>query len=182
MKVSLFSFFHHSNFESTAAKLSVTMDSELFNKPTTYEGSSFSIRPELNSFNLPTTDISELYTTALEQVFPSLSIRDSNNPLEFSFTSSENNYINLANSYLALTTKIVKAYGNNCLDADKVAPSNLFFHLLFKNLEIYINGKCVVDTQNFYSFQAYITRLLNTPKSIKDTILQNELCYPNSSF
>ena len=157
------------------------MDSLFDDRPTMYEGSKLSLRSELSSMTVPSTDISCLYSSDYMQVYPLLSVREPNNPLEFLILADNNSYLDLSESYLHLTCRVKKADGSNCGATDLVAPANLFFHMIFKNLEVYMNGKCISDSQNMYHFIAYINRLLTMPTSLKSTKLKNELWFPNIS-
>ena len=157
------------------------MGSLFDNRATLYEDSKLSLRTELSSFSLPNTDISCLYSTDYLHVKSSLPVREINNELEFLILVDNSSFVDLSESYLHLTCRITKGNGTDCDSNDFAAPSNLFFHLMFKNLEIYINGKCISGSQNQYPYIAYINRLLSLPTSVKEAQLQNELWYPNTT-
>ena len=110
-------------------------------RPTMYEGSEQSLRAELSSMRLPSTDISCLYAADYQKVFPLQSITDSYAPLEFVISSDPASFIDLSNSYLQLTCRIKQANGSAIPAGDTVCPANHFFSQMFKNLEVYVNGK-----------------------------------------
>ena len=147
--------------------------------PTYYEGSKLSLRSELALTSLPSTDISCLFSADYLPFYPVLPIRDQFAPCEFVINSDS--YLDLSDSYLHVVCRIIKENGEDCVAADKVAASNLMFHMLWKNLDVYVNGKLVFDSSNAYSIGAYINRLLTTPQAIKDTRLRTEFWYPNET-
>ena len=148
-------------------------------QPTIYAGSAQYKRSELNLFELPPTDVSTLFSTEYTQCFPVVSIKENNNPLEFQTVSDQTGYLDIANSYVALTTRIVQQDGKKCDATDVVAPSNLFFQTMWSNLEVYINGQLIIDTSNYYGYIAYIQRLLSTSEIEKNNQLLDEYWYPN---
>ena len=158
------------------------MESTTFNDvPTYYEGSKLSLRSELALASLPSTDISCLFSADYLQFFPLLPIRDQFAPVEFLINSDSSSYLDLSDSYLHVKCRIKKENGTDCTADDKCAAANLFFHLLWKNLDVYVNGKLIYDSGNMYSLGAYINRLLTTPQSLKDTKLRSEFWYPNET-
>jgi len=156
------------------------MDNVFEDRPTIYDGSQRSLRSELDLFNLPKTDISCLYSSDYVQCFPLLSVKDSFNPLEFLITTETNGYVDLSDSFLHLVCRILKSDGTTCTSTDIVAPSNLFFQLMWSNLELYLNGQLIYDASNAYSHVAYIQRLLTKSKLEKETSLRSELWYANA--
>ena len=116
--------------------------------PTYYEGSKLSLRSELALTSLPPTDVSCLFSADYLPFYPILPIRDQFAPCEFVINSDS--YLDLSESYLHLTCRIIKENGEDCASSDKVAASNLMFHLLWKNLDIYVNGKLVFDQSGIF--------------------------------
>ena len=145
-------------------------------KPTVLEGSTLSLRSELDSFSIPETNVSQLNTNDYVPFFPILSVREPNNPIEFVINVGSNCYLDLADSWLSITARIKKADGTSCVKTtDTVAPGNVFFQTMFQNLSVYINGKLVYDSANCYAHDAYINRVLTMPASLKNSKLRNEL-------
>lgn len=102
--------------------------------PTMYPGSTQAYRSSVNLFSLPETD-----------EFQQVSLKENFNPLDFIISSESSSYIDLAESYLAITARIVRQDGAKCIATDKVAPCNLFFHAMFSNAEVYLNGESVIS-------------------------------------
>ena len=146
-----------------------------------YDDSEVTTRTNLDLFSLPKTDISCAYSTQLIPIAPILSIQDDNNPLEF-VLNTESSYIDLSETYLKVGFRIMKADGGPCAAAtDIVAPANLMFGLMFKNMEVYLNNKLIADTSNNYPYVHYIQRLLTMPDSVKNAKLKGEFYYPNTT-
>ena len=112
------------------------MDQLLQDTPTMYEGSKLSIQSELESFTLPQTDVSCLYTSNYLTFYPILNVQDPYNPIEFILQSDSNSYLDLSSSLLSVTARIKKADGKDCMSSDKCCAANLFFQLMIKNLEV----------------------------------------------
>ena len=114
--------------------------SNLTEDPTTYHGSIEAFRSSVNLFTLPETDVSTLKSGELQPFFPQVSLKENFNPVDFIITSDNSSYIDLSESYLAITARIVRQDGAKCIATDKVAPCSLFFHAMFSNAEVYLNG------------------------------------------
>ena len=146
-----------------------------------YDGSEPSLRSNLDLFSLPKTDISCVYSTQHMPVFPLLSISNPENPIEFVFNSDQS-YIDLSETYLKIGFSIRKSSDDTATAAETlVAPGNLMFGLMFKNLEVYLNNKLITDTSNAYPYVHYIQRMLTMPESIKNSKLRAEFYYPNDT-
>jgi len=148
--------------------------------PTVVEGSVQSIRSELSLFELPPTDISSLYSSDWTQCYPMVSLKEGYNPLEFLITTETSGYFDPSDSYLMVTARIVRQDGTLCDSTDVVTGSNLFFHTMFNNVEMYVNGSLVFDSGNFYPHIAYLNRLLSTSPEQKLNQMRDEFFYPNT--
>ena len=146
-------------------------------KGSVYTDSAKAIRSELNLFQLPPTDVSTQSSTEYVQCFPLTSLKEDYNPLEFSWILDT--YGSLNESLLNLGVKIVKKEGTACEAADLACLSNLFFHALFSNVQLYLNSELVFDTSGTYAYGAYLQRLLGSSSLEKQGVLQNEFWFPN---
>ena len=149
------------------------------NNARVYEGSTLATRSELDLFSVPQTDVSTLFSSDYIQHFPLHSIKDNFNQVEFVVNTGMAGYMDLANSFLHVTCKIVQANGTSTLASQEVAPSNLFAHAMWSNVECWLNGVLVYDGNNNYSTAAYIQRLLSKSTVEKDNKLQMEFWHPN---
>ena len=67
--------------------------------------------------------------------------------IEFVSTANSDVYTNLASSYLQVLAKIPGGDGSD-LNADaKVGPVNAWMHVLFSQMEVYLNNKLVIPPQ-----------------------------------
>ena len=148
--------------------------------PTVHEKSQESIRSELNIFSLPPTDVSSVTSSDFVQFYPRMTITDDFSPLEFVIQTEATSYLDLANSFLKLSCRVVQQNGAHCVATDKAAPCQLFFHAMWKSVEIYLNGQLISDSSGFYPYIAYLNRILTTTEDQKKNILPDELYYPTS--
>jgi hypothetical protein len=75
----------------------------------------------------------------------------------FDIPAEDNVYRDLNSSYLVLKVKVTKA-DNGALTAgtDAVAPTNLLFSSMFKNVEVHLNGTQVSHANTLHAYRAYI--------------------------
>ena len=158
-----------------------TTTSSVFEEPNTmFEGSTKSIRSELDLTSIPGTDVSTLFYGDYSQYYPQISTRENYNPLEFRITPDSAGYLDLADSFLLIKCRIVLQDGKPCDENDIVSPGVLFLHSMFSNIELYVNNKLVKDSSNFYPYEAYIRKHLSTSPEEKQNGLLNEFYYPNN--
>ena len=109
-----------------------------------------------------------------ESIDPVASVQTSD-AIEFICAANPDVYTNLGNSYLHMKAKITKA-NNADLDADKpVGPVNLWLHLLFSQVEVFLNNKRVTPSSTAYPYRAYIETILNFSKDAKSSHLMSAL-------
>ena len=87
-----------------------------------HEGSCECTKSELDLFSVPPTQTSIESGTFVE--FRPISTLTDGAPIEFDVTSSGDDYIDFANSYLHIKAKIERANGANLEAADTVRPVN----------------------------------------------------------
>ena len=142
-------------------------------------GSTPSLRSELDLFtNLP-TDVSVL-SSEFQPFYPTTSVAENENPIQFQITGNNTHYLDLASSYLYVKAKIVKKDGSKLAASDKVAPGNLFLSTMFENCSVTLNGTVISDSGNFYPYQSYLQKLLAYGESFKKTELTSELYYKDT--
>jgi len=151
----------------------VNMDSPCF------PGSVRSMRSNLDLSSIPGTDISVIQSD-FHTYFPVSTVRESSNPMEYIIPSSSTHYTDLANSFLYLTVKIVKADGSALSSTDVVAGSEDFFSALFDSVEISMNGTIVSKSASLYQYKSHILNMLSHGSSYKNTLLTSELFYADS--
>ena len=80
--------------------------------------------------------------TAVEKTYgvdyqPLTSIRDGA-PIEFYIPASTEEYLDLKNTRLHVTCRVIKRTGAECADTDIVAPVNDLFNSLWSNVELFL--------------------------------------------
>ena len=85
-------------------------------------------------------------------------------------------YIDLSRTILTVEGKIAKTDGG---DAD-VAPINNFLHSLFKQVDVYLNGKQVTPAMGTYPYRAYLETFLNYDVSAKKSQLSSALYFKDT--
>ena len=94
-------------------------------------------------------------------------------------------YIDLSKTILTVTGKILMGDGKTDLSGGNqtsVAPVNNFLHSLFKQVDVYLNGKQVTPAMGTYAYRAYIETLLNYDASAKKSQFTSALYYKSSDL
>ena len=112
---------------------------------------------------------------------PLSSVENTDSPINFLVTGTDE-YIDLSKTILTVTGKIVKD-NESVLDASQtdVAPVNNFLHSLFKQVDVYLNGKQVTPAMGTYPYRAYIETLLNYDVSAKESQFSSPLYYKDTA-
>ena len=93
-------------------------------------------------------------------------------------------YIDLSKTILTVTGKITKKDGTSKLDGNdqsNVAPVNNFLHSLFRQVDVYLNGKQVTPAMGTYAYRSYIETLLNYDVSAKQSQFSSALYYKDTA-
>ena len=93
-------------------------------------------------------------------------------------------YIDLSKTILTVTGKILMGDGKTELSGGNqtsVAPVNNFLHSLFKQVDVYLNGKQVTPAMGTYAYRAYIETLLNYDVSAKKSQFTSALYYKDTA-
>ena len=105
---------------------------------------------------------------------------ESGGPLEFLIPASGDDYLDLSHCYLYLKCWVLKDDGaaietlktNYTTGKDGfVAPLNLLFHSLFRQLDLVMNDTLVATSGDTYPYRAYFTTLLSYGHHAKETWL-----------
>ena len=109
-------------------------------------------------------------------------MENTDSPINFLVTGTDE-YIDLSKTILTVTGKIVKD-NESVLDGANqanVAPVNNFLHSLFKQVDVYLNGKQVTPAMGTYPYRAYIETLLNYDVSAKESQFSSALYYKDTA-
>lgn len=137
-----------------------------------------SVKSELDLFIVPPTQAA-IERGQWHEFHPISNVRDGN-PIEFNISGSGEDYIDLSATQLHVKVKILK--NNAELPADeKVAPTNLFLHSLFSQVDVSLNDRLISSSSNTYPFRAYIETLLNYGSDYKKSFLTSECFYKDTA-
>ena len=137
-------------------------------------------KTEVNLFNIPPTQ------TSLEKgrwidYHPLSSVENDEGPITF-LVAGTDDYVDLSKTILVVEGKVVKADGTDLSGNEQasIAPVNNFLHSLFKQVDVYMNGKQVTPAMGTYAYRAYLETLLNYDVSAKESQLTSALYYKDT--
>ena len=138
-------------------------------------------KSEIDLFSVPPTQQS-LERGRWMDYAPLSSVENTDSPINFLVTGTDE-YIDLSKTILTVTGKIVKDNESVLDGADQtnVAPVNNFLHSLFKQVDVYLNGKQVTPAMGTYPYRAYIETLLNYDASAKESQFSSALYYKDTA-
>ena len=136
-------------------------------------------KTELDLFSVPPTQTSIESGTWVE--YQPISTIADGTPIEFEIPGNGEDYMDLENTYLYVQAKVVQANGNDLAADTRVAPTNLFLHSLFSQVDISLNGTQVTSSTNTYPYRAMIESLLSYGHDTKESQLTSELFYKDEA-
>ena len=138
-------------------------------------------KSEVDLFSVPPTQQS-LERGRWIDYAPLSSVQNPDSAITFLIAGTDE-YIDLSKTILTVTGKIVKD-NESVLDGANqanVAPVNNFLHSLFKQVDVYLNGKQVTPAMGTYAYRAYIETLLNYDVSAKESQFSSALYYKDTA-
>ena len=132
------------------------------------------VKSELDLFSIPPTQNSVTHGSWVE-FHPMAAL--TSGPIEFYISGSGDDYIDLNNTYLQVSAKVVKKNGDNLDADDPVAPVNLWLHALFSQVDISLNEKLISASANTYAYRSYMETLLSYGSEAKHSQLTSSLWY-----
>ena len=138
-------------------------------------------KSEVDLFRVPPTQQS-LERGRWIDYAPLSSVENPNSAITFLIAGTDE-YIDLSKTILTVTGKITKKDGTSNLDSNdqsNVAPVNNFLHSLFRQVDVYLNGKQVTPTMGTYAYRSYIETLLNYDVSAKQSQFSSALYYKDT--
>ena len=139
-------------------------------------------KSEVDLFRVPPTQQS-LERGRWIDYAPLSSVKNPNSAITFLIAGTDE-YIDLSKTILTVTGKITKKDGNTKLDGNdqsNVAPVNNFLHSLFRQVDVYLNGKQVTPAMGTYAYRSYIETLLNYDVSAKQSQFSSALYYKDTA-
>ncbi|XP_066457871.1 uncharacterized protein F54H12.2-like [Eleutherodactylus coqui] len=124
-----------------------------------HDGSVECTKSKLDIFTIPPTQTSSEKSLFVE-VLPITALTD-NTPLEFFISGSGEYYYNLNNTLLHLTCRIVKQHNTAIPDGARVGFINYPVATLFNQVDITLGDRLISQSDNLYSYRAFIETILN---------------------
>ena len=139
-------------------------------------------KSEVDLFSVPPTQQS-LERGRWIDYAPISSVQNPDSAITFLIAGTDE-YIDLSKTILTVTGKITKKDGTSKLDGNdqsNVAPVNNFLHSLFRQVDVYLNGKQVTPAMGTYAYRSYIETLLNYDVSAKQSQFSSALYYKDTA-
>ena len=139
-------------------------------------------KSEVDLFRVPPTQQS-LERGRWIDYAPISSVENPDNAITFLIAGTDE-YVDLSKAILTVTGKIMKKDGKTKLDGgaqSNVAPVNNFLHSLFRQVNVYLNGKQVTPAMGTYAYRSYIETLLNYDVSAKQSQFSSALYYKDTA-
>ena len=139
-------------------------------------------KSEVDLFSVPPTQQS-LERGRWIDYAPISSVQNPDSAITFLIAGTDE-YIDLSKTILTVTGNIMKKDGTTKLiggDQSNVAPVNNFLHSLFKQVDVYLNGKQVTPAMGTYAYRSYIETLLNYDVSAKESQFSSALYYKDTA-
>jgi len=148
-------------------------------EPLIFPGSETGYRSELDLFSNFHTDIG-VSNCSYEKIYPLNDINTPNASLQFEYHNNNTaQYVDLANSYMYVSGKVMKAADGAAITATNVSLSNNFLHSLFEDCKVQFNNVTVSNSENQYPYISYNKTLLENSGATKATELTSEMFYPD---
>ena len=139
-------------------------------------------KSEVDLFSVPPTQQS-LERGRWIDYAPISSVENPDSAITFLIAGTDE-YIDLSKTILTVMGNIMKKDGTTKLtggDQTNVAPVNNFLHSLFKQVDVYLNGKQVTPAMGTYAYRSYIETLLNYDVSAKESQFSSALYYKDTA-
>ena len=139
-------------------------------------------KSEVDLFSVPPTQQS-LERGRWIDYAPISSVENPDSAITFLIAGTDE-YIDLSKTILTVTGNIMKKDGTTKLTGggqSNVAPVNNFLHSLFRQVDVYLNGKQVTPAMGTYAYRSYIETLLNYDVSAKESQFSSALYYKDTA-
>ena len=144
-----------------------------------HPNSAESTTSQLDLFSVPPSQ-----TSLEEESFTEyhlVSVLTSTGFIEFMISAENFNYIDLANSFLYVRASVTTAAGTDLAKNVDIAPKCNFLHTLWIQVDVYLNGLLVTQSNNNYPYRAYIKNLLSFGQEAKKSQFSALLWHRNTS-
>ena len=131
-------------------------------------------KSEIDLFSVPPTQLS-LEKGRWIDYRPLSSVQNDDAAITFLIAGTDE-HIDLSRTILTVEGKVEKSAGGDA----NIAPVNNFLHSLFKQVDVYLNGKQVTPAMGTYPYHAYLETLLNYDVSAKKSQLSSALYFKDT--
>ena len=138
-------------------------------------------KSEVDLFSVPPTQLS-LEKGRWIDYRPLSSVENPDSAITFLIAGTDE-YLDLSKTILYVEGKILKSDDTSLSGGGQtnVAPVNNFLHSLFKQVDVYLNGKQVTPAMGTYAYRSYIETLLNYDVSAKKSQLSSALYFKDTA-
>ena len=139
-------------------------------------------KSEVDLFSVPPTQQS-LERGRWIDYAPLSSVQNPDSAITFLIAGTDE-YIDLSKTILTVTGKVTLKDGTTKLAGggqSNVAPVNNFLHSLFRQVDVYLNGKQVTPAMGTYAYCSYVETLLNYDVSAKESQFSSALYYKDTA-
>ena len=139
-------------------------------------------KSEVDLFSVPPTQLS-LEKGRWIDYRPLSSVENPDSAITFLIAGTDE-YLDLSKTILYVEGKIMlEDYKTELAGGGQtnVAPVNNFLHSLFKQVDVYLNGKQVTPAMGTYAYRSYIETLLNYDVSAKKSQLSSALYFKDTA-
>ena len=137
-------------------------------------------KSEVDLFSIPPTQLS-LEKGRWIEYRPLSSVQNNDSAITFVIAGTDE-YLDLSKTILVVEGKVVPGTGGD-LDSGQtsIAPVNNFLHSLFRQVDVYFNGKQVTPAMGTYAYRSYLETLLNYDVSAKQSQLSSAMYYKDTA-
>ena len=102
-------------------------------------------------------------------------------PIEFYIPASTEEYLDLKNSRLHVTCRIIKKNGSPCPQDAIVAPINDFFNSLWSNVELFLNDRLISHSNNIHGYTSIISHLIHDSEEALSSQRATQLIFKDTA-
>ena len=137
-------------------------------------------KSEVDLFSIPPTQLS-LEKGRWIEYRPLSSVQNNDSAITFVIAGTDE-YLDLSKTILVVEGKVVTGTdGELSTGQASVAPVNNFLHSLFRQVDVYFNGKQVTPAMGTYAYRSYLETLLNYDVSAKESQLSSSMYYKDTA-
>ena len=100
-----------------------------------------------------------------------MSVLTSTGPIEFTISAENSNYVDLANTFLYVRASVTAADGTDLEEDVEISPECNFLHTMWSQIDVYLNGSLVTQSNNNYPYRSYIENLFSFGQDAKSSQL-----------